>query len=391
MSERNKHTDTLEYALATTVWRNAANQDAKNKAINYYKMACDKNDGAAYFALYKIKVDNADLALQKQDRLNINAEYLEESINLGYLPALLYAGTAEIYTKFNKLVFLAAGMAYSHKNNLKDLDSFLTSFASQSEEYAIELIPEIIKLNETWVPGNVLDNDLSHLDGKLIHHPDKYDSELDIKRQDWNIFEKSESTEFYLNQLPGAKDYFEACESERRDNTAQWNLLMESAKVKGNGQAMYALSDHTKHEDLLRAAQYGSIDAYIDIINKLNEYFEKYKYERKYEYEFYNTARIVAQDEEAFLSAINCFLYIYSIMERLGIEKYCESSIQVVSLSTETESGYAFWKVAAPEELKYELCSHGLCCQMNNRAQSWRLGDDFDAIFHKNFEDVMHQ
>jgi hypothetical protein len=165
----------------------------------------------------------------------------------------------------------------------------------------------------------------------------------------------------------------------------QWKHHMEIAESKGNGQAIYALRDRREKKNLFSAAQTGSIDAFMDLINDLNDYFEQYQYSSSQDYDFYNTTRIEIEDVEKFLSAINCFLYLYSIMQRLGIGKYCNSSIQVARLTTKTDSGYQFWSHATASELKYELCSHKLACQMNDRSFSWKLGDKFDAIFYENF------
>ena len=50
------HVDTLEFDLAESIWSNTEAKEAKQRAITYYRMACEKNDGRAYLALYKIKI-----------------------------------------------------------------------------------------------------------------------------------------------------------------------------------------------------------------------------------------------------------------------------------------------------------------------------------------------
>lgn len=383
MSEVKKHTETIEFGLAETIWNTGVDERTKERAIEYYEMACGKNDGAAFLALYKIYVENKNLELKRNDRLRLNIKYLNESIALGYLPALLYAGSEEIFLPYERLVYLAAGMNYAHRNKLPELSDFQLAFANASSKFAAEFIPEILSSNENWEPGKTIRCDQSNLDGLFIQHPKKYEPESDKKRDDWKIFGDSLSTAMYLNMLPGASEYFQACEAEDAEALNQYQKLMDAAKLKGNGQAIYALIEEKNNSNLLDAAQHGSIDAFLDILDKLCQYY------RKYEYSFYNTTRIETDDEETFLSALNCFLYIFSIMERLGIAKYCNSFIHVACLASEHELGYEYWRNATANQLKYELCSHELCCQMNNRAYAWKLGDKFDAVFYENFEVVM--
>ena len=385
MTDQKIHTDTVEFGLAEFMWANAADDRAKLRAIEMYETACNKNDGAAFLALYKINIEFRNLELQLGDRLRLNLKYLRESLNLGFLPAFLYAGKLDTFTAYERLVYLSIGMFCSNRENSSRISDFQSEFASLSSTFAPEFITEILEFGEKWSHGVSIHVKVSRLEDCLIQHPEKYDLESDITRDGWHIFEDCSSTEIYLQLLPGAEHYFKACESEEIEDMVQWKHHMEIAESKGNGQAIYALRDRREKKNLFSAAQTGSIDAFMDLINDLNDYFEQYQYSSSQDYDFYNTTRIEIEDVEKFLSAINCFLYLYSIMQRLGIGKYCNSSIQVARLTTKTDSGYQFWSHATASELKYELCSHKLACQMNDRSFSWKLGDKFDAIFYENF------
>ena len=39
------HVDTLEFDLAESIWSNAEAKEAKQRAITYYRMACEKDAG----------------------------------------------------------------------------------------------------------------------------------------------------------------------------------------------------------------------------------------------------------------------------------------------------------------------------------------------------------
>ena len=292
MPELKRHTESVEYGLAEIIWNLATDEQEKRRAIGYYEMACSKNDGAAFLALYKIN--------------HQNQKYLNQSIDLGYLPALLYAGTENIFLPYQRLVYLAAGMTYAHRYKLPELIDFQKAFASVSADFAVEFIPEILGSIEHWEPGKTISDCQSDLEGQLVQHPEKYEPKSDKKREGWKIFEDSPSTANYLNKLPGAREYFQACDgedlevSEDSDFLNQYQEFMEAARSQGNGQAMYALTEHKNSENLLNAAQHGSIDALVDIVNKLNDFFDSYKYGGKYEYSFYNTTRIETDEEEIF-------------------------------------------------------------------------------------------
>jgi len=381
-----EHTETVEFRLAKIMWESATDDHKKSIAIELFEKACEKKDGAAFLELYKINAELRDGTRKLSYLFNDNSEFLSESLKLSYLPAFLHAGGVEDYSVYERLIFLSIGMFIANVNKSSELNDFQVAFVKLSTTFAAEFIPEILEIGQQWVQGEYIRINESKLEGNLIQHPEKYMSKFDNKRTGWSIFQECTSTENYLRFLPGSDEYFKACEAEETADTDEWRFHTEIAEAKGNGQAIYALKDRKEKKNLFFAAQNGSIDAFIDLINYLNDFFDRYQYSSSQDYDFYNTTRIETEDVEKFLSAINCFLYLYSIMQRLGIGKYCNSSIQVARLTTKTDSGYQFWSHATASELKYELCSHKLACQMNDRSFAWKLGDKFDSIFYKNFD-----
>jgi len=367
------------------MWESATDDHKKSVAIELFEKACEKKDGAAFLELYKINAELREGPRKLSYLFNDNSEFLSESLKLSYLPAFLHAGGLEDYSVYERLIFLSIGMFVANLNKTSERNDFQVAFVKLSSTFAAEFIPEILEVAQQWVQGQYIRISESKLEGNLIQHLEKYELKFDDKRTGWLIFPECTSTENYLRFLPGSDEYIKACEAEETDDVGQWRFHMEIAETKGNGQAIYALKDHTDKNTLFTAAQNGSIDAFVDLIDNLNDYFGRNLYHSDREYYFYNTTRIETKEEEVFLSAINCFLYLYSIMQRLGIGEYCNSSIQVARLTTKTDSGYQFWGHATAFELKYELCSHKLACQMNDRSFSWKLGDKFDAVFYENF------
>ena len=380
MTQSETHRDSVEFGLAQLIWESATDEHARNRAVQLYEIACDKNDGAAWLALYKIKIewDWSLGPLKLRDRYVSYSAYLHESMRLGYVRAFLYAGELGKFSMYERLVYVSIGMFLSFKNQCPEHISFQQLFFKLSNEFAHELIPEILEKGEGWLPGTSIAVGGSKLEGQFIAHPKKYDRASDIYREGWAIFEDCLNTENYLQLLPGSIEYFKACEVEDNEDMSSWKLHMELAKTKGNGQAIYALGNRHDKLTLFLAAQSGSIDALLDLIGTLNNYFEN-------DYDFFNTTRIKSKEEDRFLAAINCFLYLFTIMQRLGISKYCQSYIDVGRLTSENEYGYQFGEHATAEELKYELCSHKLACQMNDRSYKWRLGERFDSIFFENY------
>lgn len=380
MDQSTLHRDSVEYGLAQLIWDSAADELTRNRAVQLYEVACDKHDGAAWLALHKIKIewDYSNGPITFKDRYAFYKEYLDESMRLGYAGAFLYAGQNSKYSVYDRLVYLSIGMFLSYRNESSELSTFQQLFFKLSSEFAHELIPEILEKGEHWLPGESTKANDSKFEGQFIAHPNKYDLESDRKREGWAIFKDCVNTENYLKLLPGSTEYFNACEADENEDMSTWRLQMEIAESKGNGQAIYALKDRYDDMNLFLAAQSGSIDGFVDLIENLNGYIG-------YDYEFYNTTKIKSEDEDKFLAVINCFLYLFTIMERLGISKYCQSSIHVARLATERESGYRFGEVATAAEIKYELCSHKLVCRMNDRAYKWHLGDKFDSIFFENY------
>jgi hypothetical protein len=364
MTQSEIHRDSVEFGLAQLIWESASDELTRTRAVQLYEIACNKNDGAAWLAMYT-KYDSY-------------SAYLEKSMKLGYSPAFFYAGEHGNYSMYERLVYVSIGMFLSFRNQSPELNAFQQLFLNLSNKFAHELIPEILLKGEEWQPGDSIGVSDSKLEGQLITHPKKYDLESDIKRDGWAIFEDCENTESYLKLLPGSTEYFKACEAEDNGDMSIWKLEIEMAQAKGNGQAIYALKDSYDDTNLFLAAQSGSIDAFLDLIDNLHNYFET-------DYDFYNTTRIKSKEEDKFLAAINCFLYLFTIMQRLGISKYCNSYIDVARLTSQNEYGYEFGEHATSEELKYELCSHKLACQMNDRAYKWKLTDKFDSIFFENY------
>ena len=384
-----EYTESVEFRLAKIMWESATDDHKRSIAIELFEKACERKDGAAFLELYKINAELRDGTRKLSYIFNDNSAFLSESLKLSYLPAYLHAGGVEDYSVYERLIFLSIGMFVANMKKSSELNDFQVAFVKLSTPFAAEFIPEILEIGQQWVQGEYVDINESKLEGNLIQHPEKYTPKFDKKRAGWSIFQDCASTENYLRFLPGSDEYFKACEAEETDDMDQWRFHMEIAEAKGNGQAIYALKERTEKNTLFAAAQNGSVDAFIDLIDDLNDYFGQYQYSSSQDYDFYNTTRIETKDEEKFLSAINCFLYLYSIMQRLGIGKYCSSSIQVARLTTKTDSGYQFWGCATAHELKYELCSHKLACQMNDRSFSWKLGDKFDSTFYENFAVVM--
>jgi len=386
MNQSEIHRDSVEFGLAELIWESATDELTRARAVQLYEIACDKNDGAAWLALYKIKIewDWSNGPLKLRDRYGSYSPYLDESMRLGYPRAFLYAGEHGNFSIYERLVYVSIGMCLSLRNQSPELGTLQQLFFKLSNKFAHELIPEILEKGERWIPGTSIAVGASKLEGQLISHPKKYDLASDIKREGWAIFEDCLNTEQYLQSLPGASEYFQACEAEENEDMHTWKMQMEQAQKKGNGQATYALNDYHDDLTLFLAAQGGSVDAFLDILDKLNDYFHY----AESDYDFFNTKRIKSKEEDRFLAAINCFLYLFTIMQRLGISKYCQSYIDVARLTCENEYGYQFGDHATAEELKYELCSHKLACQMNDRAYKWKLGERFDSIFFENYSIV---
>ncbi len=389
MDELSTHTDSIEFGLAQFMWEKANDVASRQKAIELYEISCKKNDGAAFLALYKINIEWFDRPLNHYDKLRINLNYLYQSMRLGYLPAFLYAATLEIFSKYEKLTYISYGMSFAHQKKSELLKNFQRIFIEISSTFAEEFRNEIIENSQKWTPGEPVEIYSSSLEGLFINHPKKYSPENNLNKNEWYIFLKSTDTEKYLRQLPGSDEYFKACYFEENEDLITWKKYMEISESKGNGQAIYANNNKKSESVLLRAAQNGSIDALIDLTDYLNNYFNMGQYHSDFEYEFYNSDRIITNRSDEFNLAIYCLLYLFTIMERLGIEKYFDCDIKAARLTTENESGYQFWDSTSVTDIKYELCSHDLINEVNQNALQWKLGKDFHSTFLYNFKIIL--
>lgn len=260
------HQNSLEFELAERIWNSSTDKKTKEKAISYYEMACDKSDARAYMALYEIKkiantssgseldTENSseveDLLKVLEDYGKISSDvknheaifYIQKASELGYLPALLYAGTLDqTYSVYSRLIFLSIGLALSFKEKSDLYSEFQRSFLDLSEKFASEFIPDILRIGQEWKTGETIDIKNSSLNKKLISNPNNYDPKKDPTKSYLQIFPRKHDIEQYLRQLPGAEEYYIAVKIEE-ENPTLFREKMEAAANKGNGQAIYALS-----------------------------------------------------------------------------------------------------------------------------------------------------
>ena len=244
------------------------------------------------------------------------------------------------------------------------------SFGSFSvTKAANEFIPEIIERSEDWEFGNLIDLSESKLIG-LIEHPHRFITENERIRLNWSIFPVTEKIRQYLQLLPGSKEYQLAIDELEKGDYETYQIHLKIAAVLGHGQAMYALQDESDKKNLIKLAENGSPDAFIDLIYSLYDYA----------FDFKNTAMLNPTQDVDFLTRIDCMIYLYTLMERLGIQNYESTSIETLHLSLETDSGYC-WSKTSIEELKYKLCDHKHIVKINDRASKWNLGHKFDVEF----------
>jgi hypothetical protein len=365
------HKDALEFELGESIWSLAETKEAKQRAITYYQMACEKDDGRAYLALYKINKEwhNSYLITGRQHN---GLPYLEKALELGYLPAFLYAADLDdIFSVYTRLIYLSIGLAVAHRTKHLSFNEFQIAFINLSESFASEFVPEILEIGQEWLLGAPLNFISSPLDGALIKHPTNYISAIDEERPNWEIFSIQENLEEYLKQLPGYDEYRLAYDAEENNDSETFDLRMRNAAKKGNGQAIYALLNESDFT-LIGAAMNGSPDGFTDLMDQIAVFPE--------DWFFFNTSKLSQSQDVKYFARIDCLIYLYTLMERLGLANYDEAGINTKRLSSDNESGY-FWAHASIHELKYQLCDHEHVVQVNDRACAWRLGMKFDAEF----------
>lgn len=369
-----KHFDSLEFGLAEKIWNSANDKETRIKAINFYKMAAAKNDARALLVLYEINSDWITSYIIT-GRQHSSLPYLYDAMKLGYVPSFFYASDLDVFSLYARLIYLSTGLAIAQNTNdlLVELQE---KFIKLSEDFAIEFIPEIIRRGQEWDLGNLPNTSDCSLDGQLVTHPCRYDPNNDRVRGYWTIIQ-SKNIEQYLKQLPGSDEYFLAYKfADEGDSDSKETYLSLSAS-RGNGQALYALHEDAK--DLIKAAENGSPDAFEDLTCAILTDIPDDVY-------FKNFAEIPLKLNNDFMSRIDCLLYLYTLMERLGIEKNAYW-IEVRSLSIESETGYAPQYVSM-HQLKYLLCGHDQIVEINDRAEKWLLGKKFDAKFQRLFIEI---
>ncbi len=367
-----KHFDSLEFGLAQKIWNSANEKETRIRAINFYKMAAAKNDARALLALYEIN-SNWITSYLITGRQHSSLPYLFDAMKLGYIPSFLYASNLDVFSLYARLIYLSTGLAIAQNTNDLLIVELQEKFIKLSEDFAIELIPEIIQRGQEWDLGNLPNTSDCSLDGQLVIHPCPYDPSNDRIREYWKIFQ-SKNIEQYLKQLPGSDEYFLAYKFDDEGDSNSKDTYLSLSASRGNGQALYALRENDK--DLIKAAENGSPDAFEDLTCTIladipdNFYFK-------------NFSEILLKLTNDLMSRIDCLLYLYTLMERLGIEKNAYL-IEVYSLSIESETGYARQYVSM-HQIKYQLCGHDQIVEINDRAEKWRLGKNFDAKFQRLF------
>ena len=370
-----KHFDSLEFGIAEKIWDSAHDKATKIKAINYYKMAAAKKDARALLALYKINSEWISSYLITGRQHN-SLPYLFDALKLGYLPAFIQAGRLDIFSVYARLIYLSTGMEIArHKNDPKIIE-LQESFIELSEDFAIELIPDIIQRGQGWSLGELPNTFESHLERQLVEHPCRYDPKNDKVRENWTIFQ-AQSIEQYLKQLPGSQEYFLAYELYDEGDSNSKETYLSLAASKGNGQALYALGSDTR--DLINAAKNGSPDAFEDLMYAI-------LIDISQDVGFKNFSESSPTFTPDFIARVDCLLYLYSLMERLGIERFAYG-IEVLCLTSESKTGYAVYE-ASMHQLKYQLCEHEQIVEIHERAGIWHLGKNFDSKFHQLFNAI---
>ena len=370
------HFESLEFGLAEKIWLSANDKETRIKAISFYKMAAEKKDARAFLALYKINSAWITSYLIT-GRQHSSLPYLFEALKLGHVPSFLYAGDLNVFTVYARLIYLSTGLAIAHKTNDLLINELQEKFIDLSEDFAVEFIPEIIQRSQEWSLGGLPNISDSPLESTLAMHTCPYDKNNDRSRPNWMIFQ-SKNIDQYLRQLPGSDDYFLAYKFDDEGEANLKQTYLKSAASKGNGQALYAQHRHTS-KVLINAAQNGSPDAFIDLISAILDDVEAV-------IELKGCAELRSLLNAEFKIHIDCLLYIYSLMERLGIEKYAHP-MQAVTLTIESEVGYSIDHIPM-SQLKYQLCGHDSIVEINDRAVKWQLGKTFDCKFHRLFNQI---
>lgn len=372
-----EHFDSLEFDLAEKIWHSADDKESRIKAISFYKMAAFKRDARAFLALYKINSEWKTSYLVTGRQHN-SLPYLFGALKLGFVPAFLYAGNLDVFSKYERLIYFSTGLALAKKTKDSLLDELQNKFIESIDDFAIEFIPEIIQRGQQWIPGDLPNTSNSLLDRQLVEHPFKYEPGNDKVHPKWTIFHSSIGIEQYLKHLPASDDYFLAYKFEKEGDADSRDHYLSIAALKGNGQALYATNEHYP-KLLIKAAQNGSPDAFEDLMCAMLPDISSYN-----NFKNFSESQVFLEDD--FASRIDCLLYLYSLMERLGIERNAYY-IDWMCLSSDSETGYSYDSFPM-SDLKYKICGHEQIVEINDRAARWRIGDNFDAKFHKLFDEI---
>lgn len=371
-----KHFDSLEFGLAEKIWHEANDKATQMKAINFYQIAAAKKDARALLALYKINSEWITSYLITGRQHN-SLPYIYDAMKLGYVPSFIYAGSLAVFSYYERLVFLATGLAIAQNTDDLLLVDLQEKFIDLSKDFAIELIPEIIQRGQNWNLGDLPNTSDCSLDGQLLIHPCLYNPNNDRFRKYWTIIH-SKNTDEYLKQLPSSNEYFLAYKFDDAGDPDEKETFLNLAASRGNGQALYALRESTK--DLIKAAENGSPDAFEDLMGEILLSMPDDVYIK-------NLAELPFKLNADFMSGIDCLLYLYTLMERLSIEKNAYW-IKVLALSIDSDTGYQCTEVSM-HQFKYHLCGHNQIAEINERAEKWLLGKKFDAKFQKLFIEII--
>jgi hypothetical protein len=372
------HSKSLEFDLAESIWHSAVDKSSKQRAIDYYKLAAEKNDARAYLALFKINEEWANSYLLTGKQHN-GIGYLNSALKLNYLPAFLYVGgLGSEFSVYDRLIYLSIGLNISYRSKDAILSELQKSFLNLSSCFASEFIPEILSIGEKYTVGNDFKWGKSSLDGRFIVKLNKYQPELDIERKEWQIFPAMDKLHHYLPMMKGFDDYQNANMAAESGDHELFETLMRSSARKGNGQAIYALISF-KGYDLINAAQHGSPDGLQDLMDWISDFPADW-----------DLIESLKSDSPLFQKAnarFESLAYLYFIIQRLGIEKHCEAFASVVKLSSETNSGYVV-ETAPVSGVLFNVLDHSKIVEIKNRAYLWMLGGKFDEEFFKTIEDA---
>ena len=367
MSDR-QHTDTEVFETAERLWAAARSRDEESIAISHYLQACDKNDARAYLSLFKINScwrHSYSITGRQHDGIN----YLRNALELRYVPAFLFAGGLEELSVYTRLTCLAIGLEIAVCNDDPSVFLFEQEHSRLSENFSAELASETRSIAKNWVPGSDVLIQRSPRDGQTIVHPQRYDREQDRPRPGWAIYPKLPNLNAYLELLPGADEYRLGHDCLEEGENESFIRHLVAAASRGNGQAMYALREYSFDFSLLDAAKHGSPDAFNDLLNSISSSL--------WDNPLTNTSHAQFSGRPEVMRRLKCMLYLYSLMERLGIERHTDSVI-AVTLDSDTDSGYRDWPVAM-SVVKYSLFGHDEVREINDLAYLWDFGGNFHS------------